>query len=215
MSSKPLWQTPAEILGLDRMPTAPMIAEHIVMKLPKEGSLPAAPAAVDVAAVILSPAAIEPSGTSVFGTTGDSSPVIFGPAIVRAAAPPYSIHGGKPPIAPAALMGAAGCALNNFQRNLLISLFFCRSSREVGFVSALESRREHQEECLLNTAAFGPWWPRLDSANYPIHRKTAPPSICRRINEFRHDGYSKANSISVTADRCRIELRRRSHGRSL
>ena len=156
------------------MSTTPMIADHIVMKLPKEGSLSTAPAAVDAASVIVSPEAIEPSGTSVFDTTGDSSPVIFWPATVRAAEPPHSVYGGEIPIAPAALMGAAGFALNHFQRNRSISLFFCRSNREAGSVSALGYGREHQEGCLLNTAAFGPWWPRLAKANFPNPQENRP-----------------------------------------
>ena len=162
------------------MSTTPMIADPIVMKLPKEGSSPAAPAAVDAASVIAPPAATEPSQTSVFDTTGDSSPVIFWPATVRAAKPPHSAPGSEPPIAPAALMGAAGFALKNFRRNRSISLFFCRSNREVGSVSPLGpvsplgSEREHQEGCLLNTAAFGPWWPRLAQANFPNPQENRP-----------------------------------------
>ena len=107
------------------------------MKLPKDGPLTAAPAAVAAASVIVSPAALDPSEVSLFRTTGDSSPVIFWPATVWAAEPLHSLHWSEPPIAPAALMGAAGFALNHFQRNRSISLFFCRSNREVGSAGAL------------------------------------------------------------------------------
>ena len=148
------------------MSNTPVIADPIVMKLPKEGQLAAAPLAVGAASVFNPPAAIDPSERSLFQTTGDSSPVIFLPATVRAAEPSCSIQGGKLPIAPAALMGAAGFALTNFQRNLSISLFFCGSNREVGSVRSLEYRGEHAEVCLLNTAMFGQWWPRLASANF-------------------------------------------------
>lgn len=158
-------------LAFNRMSTTPTIADYIVMKLPKEGPLSAAPAAVDAASVIVPPAASE---TTVFGTTGDSSPVIFWPVTFWPSEPPHSIYGGEPPIAPAALVGAAGFALNHFRRNRSISLFFCHSNREAGSVSALGSGREHQEGCLSNTPAFGLWWPRLNSANFLNPQENQP-----------------------------------------
>lgn len=158
----------------DSMSDTPVIVDPIVMKLPKEGRLAAAPLAVGAASVFDPPAAIDPSEGSLFQTTGDSSLVIFLPATVRAAEPPRSVERGKLPIAPAALMGAAAFALTNFQRNRKISLFFCRSNREVGSVSSLESRGEHEEVCLLNTAMFGQWWPRLASANFLNPQENRP-----------------------------------------
>ena len=143
-----------------------VIVDPIVMKLPNEGLLSTAPLAVGAASVFNPPASIDPSEGSLFQTTGDSSPVYFCLPTGRAAEPPRSVERGKLPIAPAALMGAAGFALTNFQRNRKISLFFCRSNREVGSVNSLESRGEHEEVRLLNTAMFGQWWPRLASANF-------------------------------------------------
>ena len=148
--------------------------DSVVMKLPKAGAAAAAPAAVDAASVFLPPAATEPSEISLFVSTGDSSPVIFWPGTVRVTEPPRSVYGGEPPIAPAALIGAAGFARDNFQRNRSISLFFCRSNREVGYTSPLGSRRKDQEGCLLKIAAFGPRWPRLANANFPNPQENRP-----------------------------------------
>ena len=146
------------------MPTTTVIADVIVMKLPSEVPWPAAPAVADAAPVNDPPAAIEPSETSLFASTGDSSPVIFLPVALRVAEPPPLHFEGEQPIAPLALAAEAECALDNFQRNRTISLIFCRAQRGVGCVNPYEYGRGHQEGCLLNTGAFGPRRPRFAGA---------------------------------------------------
>lgn len=163
------------------MSTTPMIADHIVMKLPKEGRLSAAPAAVDAASVIIPPAALDPSAMSLFRTTGDSSPVIFCPSSVGDCPPPPTKNGGEEPPALFALTGAQGLPSRHFQRNRMISLIFCRPGRVAGFVSGFGPGREHQEGCLLTTPACGHRRPQFVSARFPNAREI------RRTFHFQED----------------------------
>ncbi len=67
---------------------------------------------------------LEPTAASPFRTTGDSSPVIFGPAAGRAVAVYKPRQGGSIPTVPAAL-AAAGFTSGFRKRILLSSLYFC------------------------------------------------------------------------------------------
>ena len=111
-----------------------------VGKLPIVERLPAIPVAAGVVPVNIAPAAFEPTAGSSFRTTGDSSPVIFGPSAGRAVAVYKPRKGGAIPTVPAA-DGAARFTSSYRKRILLSSLYFCHevTVHSCGAVSASNS----------------------------------------------------------------------------
>ena len=88
-------------------PVTTAIFSTPVGKLPIVERLPAIPAAAGVASVNIPPAAFEPTAASPIRITGDSSPVIFGPATGRAVAVYKPRQGGAIPTVPASCRAAA------------------------------------------------------------------------------------------------------------
>ena len=108
------------------VPAATAIFSAPVGKLPIVERMPAIPGAAGAAPVNMAPAAFEPTAELPFRTTGDSSPVIFGPTAGRAVALYKPRKGGAVPAVPAA-DGAAGFTSGYRKRILLSSLYFCHS----------------------------------------------------------------------------------------
>ena len=150
------------------------LTDPLVMKLPTKGTLPAAPDAVGAASAIIPPVAFVPSAVSLFGTTGDLSPVIFWPIAVRVVGAHPSLPGGELWIAPAALAEAGRCAPVHFRRNRKISPFFCPTNRVVGPVNIVRYEREHQEGCLLNTTVCDCIRAKFANANFRNPQENRP-----------------------------------------
>ena len=117
------------VVARDRIFARVGFSDPVVMKLPKDEPLPAAPAAAAAASVIVPPAAIEPSETIAVPYHGGFVPRYFLPVLQSGIAEPplHSVNGGEEPPAPVALCRSARIAApNHFQRNRTISLIFCR-----------------------------------------------------------------------------------------
>ena len=110
-------------------PATTAIFSAPVGKLPMVERLPAIPGAAGAASVNTVPAAFEPTATSSFRDTGDSSPVIFAPAAGRAVAVSKPRQGGPIPTVPAA-DAAAGFTSTFRKRILLSSLHFCHRNQQ-------------------------------------------------------------------------------------